>query len=59
MLPEKFKLPFSKAAEDEALRPEAILLVQAVKARHVPKMDLFSQSDPYLRSCQFPSFAQP
>lgn len=35
-------------AEVEDLRPKGILFVKVVEASNVPKMDLFSPSDPYV-----------
>lgn len=49
ILPERYMLPFSEAAENEGLRPSAILLVTMMQAVNVPKMDIFSASDPYCR----------
>ena len=33
----------------EDLRPKGILFVKLIEAKHVPKMDVFSQSDAYVR----------
>jgi hypothetical protein len=50
ILPERYSVPFTDAAEEEEARPKAILFLKFVGAKNVPKMDLFSQSDPYVRS---------
>ena len=49
ILPERFFLPFTEAATREELKPEAILLVTIKQAKNVPKMDVLSASDPYIR----------
>ena len=49
ILPEVYSAPFTEAAEDEQIRPKAILFIKMIGAKHVPKMDIISQSDPYVR----------
>jgi len=49
ILPERYSVPFTEAAEEEEARPKAILFLKFVGAKDVPKMDHFSQSDPYVR----------
>ena len=49
ILPEVYSSAFTEAAEDEQIRPKAILFIKMVGAKHVPKMDIISQSDPYVR----------
>ncbi|KAL4853047.1 Synaptotagmin-2 [Chlorella vulgaris] len=48
VLPEKYVIPFQEANSPEFERPRALLQVQVVEAKHVPRMDLLSRSDPYL-----------
>lgn len=49
ILPEVYSSAFTEAAEDEQIRPKAILFIKMIGAKHVPKMDIISQSDPYVR----------
>ena len=54
ILPERYTVSFTDDGNAEELRPKGILFVKVIEAVDVPRMDLFSDSDPYAR-CQFPS----
>lgn len=48
-LPERFVLPLIPEDQLRADRPRGVLEVEIVEAENVPRMDLFSASDPYVR----------
>ena len=52
VLPERYTVSFTDDGNAEELRPKGILFVKLIEAVDVPRMDLFSESDPYGR-CHF------
>ena len=49
ILPERYTVSFTDDGNAEELRPKGILFVKLLEAVNVPRMDLFSDSDPYAR----------